>query len=212
MAINRNAIAIFDTETYSLEVDNTEPVQVAAVILDGRTLAVKDTFESMMNVTRPENITDKALEVNGKTREEIFKAPHPKIVWQNFFNFMMKHRVGTNQWGYPIAAGHNILGFDIPIVKRCMEEHGAKWPFHPRDALDTLPISWLWFENDAKVEKYSLDYIKTHPYFPPMEGKGHDALVDCKYTAEILVRYMKLFRHFKTKVTTWNPQYPKADE
>ena len=91
--MNYKDIIVFDFETGSRNPHKTQPVQIAAVAIHGRKLTIQPGgyFESLI---RPElddekaiemgvdPIEDEALAVNGKTREELAKAPSAKTVWK----------------------------------------------------------------------------------------------------------------------------------
>lgn len=72
---------------------------------------------------------------------------------------------------------------------------GPQKLFHPAITLDTLPISFTWFENSREPTRLSLDTLKAHFNFKDAEGShSHNALVDSLWSAEILVRYIALQR------------------
>ena len=94
--MNYKDIIVFDFETGSRNPHKTQPVQIAAVAIHGRKLTIQPGgyFESLI---RPElddekaiemgvdPIEDEALAVNGKTREELAKAPSAKTVWKKTY-------------------------------------------------------------------------------------------------------------------------------
>ena len=70
---------------------------------------------------------------------------------------------------------------------------GPEWLFHPALGLDTQQIAFSMFENCKDPHRMSLSSIKTFLGFK--DTGAHNALVDCLYSAEILVRYLKLIRN-----------------
>ena len=84
--MNYKDIIVFDFETGSRNPEKTQPIQIAAVAIHGRKLTVQPDgyFESLIRPILDDEeaismgldpIEDEALAVNGKTREEIAKAP-----------------------------------------------------------------------------------------------------------------------------------------
>ena len=84
--MNYKDIIVFDFETGSRNPEKTQPIQIAAVAIHGRKLTVQPDgyFESLMRPILDDEeaikmgldpIEDEALAVNGKTREELAKAP-----------------------------------------------------------------------------------------------------------------------------------------
>lgn len=72
-------------------------------------------------------------------------------------------------------------------------KYGPDWLFHPATSLDTKQLSFTLFENCREPNGMSLSSIKSFLGFD--DGGAHNALVDCLYSAEILVRYLKLMRN-----------------
>lgn len=64
--------------------------------------------------------------------------------------------------------------------------------FHPALSLDTMSLAFSIFENCRDPQRMSLTSIKTFLGFE--DAGAHNALVDCLYSAEILVRYLRLMR------------------
>jgi DNA polymerase III epsilon subunit-like protein len=72
---------------------------------------------------------------------------------------------------------------------------GPQKLFHPSITLDTLQISFGWFDNTREPTSLSLDNLKAHFGFKDENGVySHNALVDSLWSAEILVRYIALQR------------------
>lgn len=193
---NQNKIAMLDLETTSEDPNKCGIIQLACLIVDPRTFepyndGVFNTLVRPNEVT----ITEKALEITRRTMEEINAAPQEKIVWASFVNFMCKFAKGKTEWDMPIMAGHNIANFDRIIINRMTEKYKSKALFHPVYMIDTMQLSWYWFESREDIEKYGLDYWR-HKLNLSAEStnKSHDALQDCHDTLDLFRRYMKLSR------------------
>jgi DNA polymerase III epsilon subunit-like protein len=215
--INGNYIVVFDFEVSGIDPFVDEPVQIASVTIDPYKLEiVKDSeFESLMKPIKiftgtPDEVDDNwikhqgAWDVNKKTKEELRNAPLPDHVWKAFVNHVKKYN--TRGWGgKPIPSGHNIQGYDLHIVDRLCREYkvavdknGKQQLFNTRTILDTLNVLFLWFENQPEPTDYKMDTFRK--YFGMSSENSHDAGQDVRDSAEILIRFLKLHRHFAPKV------------
>ena len=214
--MNYKDIIVFDFETGSRNPHKTQPVQIAAVSIHGRKLTIQTGgyFESLI---RPElddekaiemgvdPIEDEALAVNGKTREELAKAPSAKTVWKKFANFVNKYNWKKTPYFAPIPAGYNIIGFDLPIVQRLCEQHGPvdkktgkQTLFNKIHKIDMLDTVWMWMENNPDIKSLSMDSMRD--LLGMSKENAHDAMQDVKDTANLMIAFMKLHRRIAPKV------------
>ena len=214
--MNYKDIIVFDFETGSRNPHKTQPVQIAAVAIHGRKLTIQPGgyFESLI---RPElddekaiemgvdPIEDEALAVNGKTREELSKAPSAKTVWKKFANFVNKYNWKKTPYFAPIPAGYNIIGFDLPIVQRLCEQHGPvdkktgkQTLFNKIHKIDMLDTVWMWMENNPDIKSLSMDSMRD--LLGMSKENAHDAMQDVKDTANLMIAFMKLHRRIAPKV------------
>jgi DNA polymerase III epsilon subunit-like protein len=201
-------IICFDFETGGLDTAKCSPIQVAAIVINPRTLEPIPgaVFNSMMCPTTKEEfdaIEDQALAVNKKTREQIKAAPLENLVWNNFTEFVLRYK---NIAGLPVPAGQNILGFDLPISERLCKKYGpwdkkrnqqALW--NNRDGIDLLKYIFAWFENNNELDNYKMDTLRD--YFGLSKEGAHDAYQDVKDTWAIISKFLKLHRTLAKRVT-----------
>jgi DNA polymerase III epsilon subunit-like protein len=206
--MNNCNIICFDFETGGLDTTKCSPIQVAAIVINPRTLEPipNATFNSMMCPQTQEefdDIEDGALFVNKKTREQIKAAPLENLVWQNFTEFVLRYK---NAAGFPIPAGQNILGFDLPISDRLCKKYGpwdkrrnqqALW--NNRDAIDLLKYTFAWFENSNELDNFRMDTLRQY-FGLSLEG-AHDAYQDVKDTWALISRFLKLHRNLAKRIT-----------
>lgn len=69
---------------------------------------------------------------------------------------------------------------------------GPEWLFHPAYKIDAMQMALLAFESFREPQRLSLDSVKTFLGLP--EGDAHNALVDVLFTAELIVRFLKIQR------------------
>ena len=204
---NRDII-VFDFETGSRNPHKTQPTQIAALALDGRSLKPKGTFNSeirpILNDERAieaglDPVEDEALKITGKTRAELARAPHLKTVWKKFTDFVNKYNWKGTQWFAPIPAGFNIVGFDMIIANRLCKEFGPYDKKTERQKLfnlifkiDVMDNVFMWTEADPEVKSISMDSLRDRMGLS--KENAHDALQDVKDTANIMIKFMKTHR------------------
>ena len=220
--MNENTLAVFDMETTGQNPQTCSPVQIAMVMVHPRTLKVMSggTFNSFV---KPESDKDGnliyeqgALEYLAKHQnkkpeqllEEWKTYPPQKSVWEALVKFTRRfHKVGTKKksmFSAPVRCGWNIIKFDNPIIDRLAVKYknvlkdGTCNLFHPRDNLDLMNWMFPWFENDAEVESYNLDYLRE--YFGITTDGAHDALKDTEDCVKILQRFLGLYRRLTKQI------------
>ena len=216
MALNNRDIIVFDFETGSRNPYKTQPTQIAAVVIHGKSLNIKTNgvFNSEMRPILDDEeaiaagldpVEDEALDITRKTRKALAKAPTPKYVWRKFAKFCGMHNWKGTSWFNPIPAGYNINNFDMPIVERMCQDYGPvdknsnkQDIFHKIYKIDLMDTVYMWMENQPKVNSISMDSMRD--MMGMSKENAHDALQDVYDTAEILIKFMKLHREISPKV------------
>jgi len=213
--MNYRDYLIYDMETTSANPYTTQPVQIAAVVVHGRKLEIKEgsEFQSLMkpelNVKKCEELgvdplEDGAVAVHGKTAEILKNAPSIKAVWKNFTDYVNQYNFKGSNWSAPISVGYNIKGFDSIIVNRlCTAD---PWKFGPVDnkrgeqdlfnrihSIDMLDFMFTLFENNKDVNSLSADNL-VRGYMGYDKGTAHDAMSDVIMTAELFCKTMRMLR------------------
>lgn len=204
---NRDFI-IFDFETGSRNPHKTQPTQIAALALDGRSLTVKGQFNSEIQPIFDDEkalslgldpIQDEALKVTKKTREQLEKAPALKSVWNKFTKFVLQYNWKGDTFFNPIPVGFNIIGFDMIIINRLCKEFGP-WDsereqqklFSKVYKFDIMDSVFAWTESDPTVKSISMDALRDRMGLST--ENAHDALQDVKDEANIFIKLMKTHR------------------
>ena len=198
---------VFDFETGSRNPHKTQPTQLAALALDGRSLKLKGTFNSEMRPLSDKKaieagldpLEDEALRITGKSREELKKAPTPRSVWKKFVQFVEQYNWKGTQWFAPIPVGFNIIGFDMIIINRLCKAYGP-WNddrsqqklFHAIHKIDVMDNIFMWTEADPAVRSISMDSLRDR--MGMSKENAHDALQDVKDTANIMIKFLKTHR------------------
>ena len=191
--MNYRDIIVFDFETGSRNPHKTQPTQIAAIALHGRKLTIQPNgiFNSEIRPIFDDKkaieagfdpVEEEALKITGKTREALAKAPLPKTVWKKFEDFCMQFNFKKSSYTAPIAAGYNIIGFDLPIVQRMCDMHGTtdargrQTVFNPIFKLDLMDIVFSWTENNKDFKSLSMDFLREYMGFPEeSKQNAHDA-------------------------------------
>lgn len=220
---NFQKICVFDLETDGSNPDICSPVQIASVMIDPvRLEIIKD---SEFNITlkpaildeKPEysyedsDVLDFHAKVRGCSKEKVLedwqgfkKQDHG---WKMFVSYLEMYHTRSDKkscFTAPIAAGYNINRFDLKIIDRLsvkyktVNKEGRNNLFYPRDVIDLMNVMFYWFEGNNELKNYTLDHIRE--YFGLSSENAHDALKDVKDTAELVIRFLRLFRNLSSKV------------
>lgn len=199
---------VFDFETGSRNPHRTQPTQIAAIALDGRSLTVKGQFNSEIKPIFDEDkaraagfdpVEDEALKVTKKTREQLEVAPSLKAVWTKFTKFVDQYNWKGDAFFNPIPVGFNIIGFDMHIINRLCKEFGP-WDkereqqklFSRVYKIDIMDNIFAWTESDPSVRSISMDSLRERMGLS--FDNAHDALQDVKDEANIFIKLMKTHR------------------
>lgn len=205
-------IIVFDFETLgkteygALDIDNLIPASLAAKAYNGRTLEpYKDgEFYSLFYLDPKEEIYEPGLDFIKLTRKELEQAPHAKDVWSQFCDYVKKYNFKKSEWFAPIPAGQNIVKFDLPIVERLNKEYGSKGKdtllFFKNHVIDLKHLTYFWWENLPDCPKFNLKSVLDYAGIKYKEEELHQAHFDVKYTAEVIMKFMRLHRNLSRKV------------
>ena len=207
---NKNYYVVLDFETGCVDPRITEPIQIAAVAIDPRTLQIDEVnaFESLMKPKNMAAVTDGALKVNKKTREQLEAAPERGLVWSQFNNWIKQYCVDSSKFGRPIMVGYNNLGFDWVIYDRLCREFGnVDKDGHPNIfgnymKQDLMFMMHTWFEDTNDIANYKLDTLRE--FFGMSKEGAHDAKTDVIQTGQIFARFLsfqrKLYKEHASKL------------
>ena len=209
--MNNRWIIVFDWETDGPDPTTCNPVELAAVPIDPRTLDIKvdKAFNATIKppgITKEEYFTDekqKTIEWHAKQRgvtsEDIIKTwksgKSEKIVWKNFCEYCKKFEIEKsrdNWYPEPIAAGYNIIGFDLPICQRLAKKHKTKMPFAKVTKIDIMDMLFFWLENLDEPQNMRLDTMRD--WFGIKAEQAHEAFSDTVDSAKLLTQFMKFHR------------------
>ena len=209
--MNKRWIIVFDWETDGKDPLTCNPVELAAIPIDPRTLEIKvdkafNTVIKPPGFTKEEYFTDdrqKTIEWHAKQRgvssEDIIatwkKGKSQKIAWKNFCEYCKKFNIEKsygNWYTEPVAAGYNIVGFDLPICQRMADKHKTGMPFSKTSKMDVMDLLFYWFENLDEPKNMRLDTMRE--FFSLKTAQAHEAYSDTLDTAKLLVQFLQFHR------------------
>lgn len=210
--MNNNYYIVFDLETDSPDPSQCNIVEIAAVAVNPRTLAIEQ--ESFKITVKPEGIDDPSYftedrlktidwhaKTRGVTRDDIINlwknGTEEKVAWKNFVMYCNKYNLGNNKDSSflrkdPIPVGYNIINFDIPIIKRYAAKFKDKMPFSEVWKVDVMDELFLFFENLQEPKNLKMDTVRD--FFGIQSAQAHEALSDVMDEAQVFVRFLKFIR------------------
>lgn len=200
----RNAadIIVFDFETGDRDPNDPtlEVVSIGAKAINGITLQNypqdEGEFYSLMKPLDFKKLNPKAMAVNKISLDDLRKAPDREVVIKEFLKFTSKYN--KQRFQTPILAGKNIINFDIPILKRLLKEYDLKYPFNERMIIDIEHLLYLYTNNTAELSNINMKAVRD--YFGITTDGSHHALIDCRHTALLVHKFIKLGRYFEKNI------------
>ena len=212
--MNHRWIIVYDLETDGPDPTVANPVEIAAVPVNPRTLEIKmdDTFEVTVKppgIDKDEYFTtgvQKTIDWHASTRgcssEDIVstwkKGKSQKVAMKNFCSYLQKYHIEKDPmrriyFTEPAYSGYNVDGFDDIIIRNMCDKHKLDYPFAKMGNMDLLHYITYWFENMPEPENYKMDTLKEF-FGLQSHGQAHSAISDVVDTAKILVRFLKFAR------------------
>ncbi len=159
----------FDLETTGLNVDSDEIIELAAIkIVDGHFTEKFSTF-----VKPSDHISAKITSITGIDDDMVADAPLPKQVIPDFYRFAK----GC------ILVGHNIAGYDIPLLNT--QARKVKYKFD-NDFIDTLPLA----KEKLRMSKFKLGDVCEKLDVPLIDA--HRAINDVAANAKVFLKLMNM--------------------
>ena len=206
---------VFDFETTGLEVEEgAEPIELAAIAVDLGLPGIPEVgrFDArLMRVQKPELANPKALEVNGKTIEQINLAEDPVQVFADFVEWARTFTPAEDlslpayKRRRPLLMGHNVK-FDIMFLKwafrqyvpQGMKTYNEVFHYHTRDTLE-LALFWL---VDIQEMNHSGSLVKLTEYFG-IPHDAHQAMSDVEACAEVYRRIHTLVKKIQQEASMY---------
>ncbi len=183
-------ILYFDVETTGLDAKFNEIIQIAYIIeVDG---IIKHRGNRLMRPTNMLNVSPKALEITGKTLEEIEKYPVQESQFVRFSDDLGKYVDKFNPSDKYYVCGYNVkfdLDFLFAWFKKNNDDYLGSWLNWK--TLDPLQILYL-LDSTGRINLHNYKLETVCKYFK-IEIDAHDALSDIKATKLL---YRKLVKDY----------------
>jgi len=172
-------VLVYDLETTGRSTLTDRITQLAMVALDWATGRALDGGINTY-VDAGKHISAGATRVTGITDDTIRGAPDEAVMCVMVDNYVARHC--SDQLG--VLCGHNIVRFDLPLLKNAYERVGRTWlgDTHCPSLLDTLPASRRFWPG---LPSYTLGNLFQHTQGQPMQN-AHDAMADVAATVLVL--------------------------
>lgn len=175
---------VIDIETSGLEPVNYGIVEIGALKFENPKLH----YSGLCRLDDEDKISDKALDVNGQTKEEVrdLKRNSQEQILSEFFDWTK----GLNDF---YAAGENIGFFDLNFMKVRADKYGLKFPFQYRSfdlhSIASLKYGQVFGELPVIDGKTKIGLTQILEFVGLEDNRGkHNALEDAMLEAECFSR------------------------
>lgn len=198
MPIKMNPICVVDLETTGLDTAVVQPIQIACKLYNARSLEPipGSEFNEYCKPSKDCKIDPQVYQITKIDPSIIDTAPDIKFVWNKFIDHVLSFNTEKNKWTAPIGAGHNHIGYDLPIINRMntlfCKKKSETVLFYKLHMIDTLDLCWYLFENTNETSSYSLDTLRD--FFGISKVGAHNAAKDVEDCGMILARLLKFNR------------------
>ncbi len=177
-------ILLIDLETTGLDASKQEIIQLAAVLLDKKTLEEKEAFDTYIRPARWAKRNRESMEVNGITWRQVKDAPGLKKAIADF-ETLFGSDVVLAYYGGPV---------DMDFLRAAYKKIRRKFRFdYHYFNLWGVFFAYLAVRDKLRDNKkftgFTLDDFMKE--FDLKSENRHDALEDCRIEAEILRRVLK---------------------
>lgn len=188
MKTSLTTYVVFDTETTGLKPENSAIIEIACCSFDQDLIDGKEYESGVMKIYGDKEINQKALDANGITREQIGNGRDPKLVAEEFCNYLKSLNKGKNK---VVLCGQNSDKFDIPFV--------SDWLQHFNKDLESLvntdfTIDTLWWGRIKYTElvNYKLGTLCSENGIELTNA--HRAINDTRATRDLVKLFIRSLR------------------
>lgn len=189
-----NKIIFIDTETGGVNPEKAALIQLSGIIrIDKKDV---EKFNFYIKPFENSEVTEKALEVQGRTLEELKtdKYVEEKEVYKQFINLLDKYIDKYDRTDKFIVAGYNVR-FDVDVLKAFFQRHGNNFLFSYLDSSMLDPLYSIRLLQIAEVlPVLENNKLETWCKYFGIELKAHDSLEDIEATKKLIGKLISLIR------------------
>ena len=157
-------VIYIDTETTGLYPDRHGMIEVACIVEYDKKVVDKLAFNiNALTYNKPIEVTDDALEINGKSIKEINGYPRSKKQFRMFLNFLGTHVNQYDKEDKLQVIGYN-PDFDMKMIQSWFEDNGNDF-------------CWAYFKNTMDVWQM----VKHLEYAGKIDTENHQLGTMCQY-------------------------------
>ena len=183
-----NKIFWLDCETTGLDSKKNDIFQLAYLCeVDG---VIKDEGEILFRPLDLDNISPEALEITGKTVEELASYPDPKESFNRLLQVLDRFVYKFDKADKCFSGGYNVP-FDMDFLQDLFIKMGHRYfgSYFNRRTLDAFQLlNWLVYTGEIDLINYKLGTLCAHY---GIDISAHDAVSDIKATRELTKRLLK---------------------
>ena len=179
---------VFDIETTGLKKDKNAIIEIAACSFDQDLNDGKSYESGIMSVYDNREIEQRALDSNGITNGQIINGRDPKVVADEFYNYLKGLTAGKNK---VVLCGQNSDKFDIPFLNDF-------FTFFDKDLSEvansdfTIDTLWLSRVKYPELTNFKLGTLCSENGVEL--SNAHRAMADTKATMELIKIYIRNLR------------------
>ena len=190
-----------DTETTGVIPSENAVIQIAMMVeINGKIL---DRVVYTLKPFDGDVIEDKALEVNGITREQLDKYPDPKEVFPMIMKMLNSHIDQYDRSDKFIVAGYNTQ-FDMDFLRALWDKMGHKYFgsyfYHKPIDIDAIVVLINRLKGELPQYAKLIDALKRFGIDPPEDL--HDAMADIVYTRKLYGKVMQVLKDTLNSIET----------
>ena len=189
-----NKIIFIDTETGGVNPEKAALIQLSGIIrIDKKDV---EKFNFYIKPFENSEVTEKALEVQGRTLEELKtdKYVEEKEVYKQFIKLFDKYVDKYDRTDKFVVAGYNVR-FDVDILKAFFQRHGNNFLFSYLDSSMLDPLYSIRLLQIAEVlPVLENNKLETWCKHFGIELKAHDSLEDIEATKKLIGKLISLIR------------------
>lgn len=180
-------ILLVDLETTGLDASRHEIIQLAAILLDRKTLREKRSFASYVRPAHWARRSPESMAVNKIAAKQVLTAPRLGQVLKQF-RTLFGHNVVLAYYGGPV---------DMDFLRQAYRQEGKNFPFDYH-YFNLWPLFFVYLglsgqlRNSKRFTGFSLEDLMKK--FKIKSVSRHDALEDCRIEAEIFRKIIKTFK------------------
>ena len=181
-------LLLFDLESTGLDVNTHELIQIAAILLDKKTLKPKKEFSSYIKPKRWAKRSPSAMAVNKIKWDQLKDAPSIGTVLKKF----------NKTFGKDVTPAMYGGSLDIVFLPAAYRSAGMKYPFEYH-TFNLWPLCYTFMamnkqlKNTKKFVGFTLENIGDYLKVPRVDNR-HDAMGDCLYEADVFRAVIKAMK------------------